>query len=563
MNSSTADHPASVGHLPDHSMPPFLSLDGLQLITPELMLRLEELNGESNAKSVPYRAYTSLRSMALFEEGTALRNLLTIIYWTTALLSLVGNLFAVAVLHFGRRQGRRGENLGDMRIYLFNLGLADIGMALFGLFTFTHFVDNYWALGPWLCCPVAALQTASIFASVYTLTTISLTSFLFTWRPLQATAMTAGVRVRIAVGIWVAGGLLGVYNWHTRQAVPFRLVSEADRAVYYDCRPTPASARPAFLLNFVVTFVVPVTVLLVAYTLVIRYVLVNSTGGGGGGGGGAPAVEGHEVLSARNSRSRRRLLRVLVLLVGLFFLCWMPIQVWFLLSQLQPQWLHQHLVGADSSNGTGTGTGGPSRQTVYNLLTLAFHWLAMANSFLNPFIYYFLNPHFMADLEMARRRLANWWNTQVDFPAEHWQRDRRRRQTLRRSQRMVLPVNGIGPRGLAEAGAGARAEGGGGVVVEEAIELEELQVAAAAGNGEGRNVDLEEWLEANHEARSRNSNENANNGGGTFVLTVDVVEQAEEMGNEPEPEQQQVPVVADTVQPPEVVVIDAPVKETD
>ncbi len=168
----------------------------------------------------------------------------------------------------------------------------------------------------------------------------------------------------------------------------------------------------------------------------------------------------------------------------------------------------------------------------------------------------------MADLEMARRRLANWWNTRVDFPAEHWQRDRRRRQTLRRSQRMVLPVNGIGPRGLAEAGAGARAEGGGGVVVEEAIELEELQVAAAAGNGEGRNVDLEEWLEANHEARSRNSNENANNGGGTFVLTVDVVEQAEEMGNEPEPEQQQVPVVADTVQPPEVVVIDAPVKET-
>lgn len=125
---------------------------------------------------------------------------------------------------------------------------------------------------------------------------------------------------------------------------------------------------------------------------------------------------------------------------------------------------------------------------------------------------------------------------------------------------MVLPVNGIGPRGLAEAGAGARAEGGGGVVVEEAIELEELQVAAAAGNGEGRNVDLEEWLEANHEARSRNSNENANNGGGTFVLTVDVVEQAEEMGNEQE--QQQVPVVADTVQPPEVVVIDAPVKET-
>ncbi|GBP28267.1 Tachykinin-like peptides receptor 86C [Eumeta japonica] len=73
------------------------------------------------------------------------------------------------------------------------------------------------------------------------------------------------------------------------------------------------------------------------------------------------------------SRLSLPVVRMFVLVVVVFGLCWLPYHSYFVLV-----YHHQALASA------------PHAQHVY----LAFYWLAMANSMFNPFIYYWMNHKF-------------------------------------------------------------------------------------------------------------------------------------------------------------------------
>ncbi|KAJ2947512.1 hypothetical protein O0L34_g17302 [Tuta absoluta] len=69
-------------------------------------------------------------------------------------------------------------------------------------------------------------------------------------------------------------------------------------------------------------------------------------------------------------RAKRKVVRMFVLVVMVFALCWLPYHAYFLL-------VYQYQSLASS----------PLSQHVY----LAFYWLAMANSMFNPLIYYWMS----------------------------------------------------------------------------------------------------------------------------------------------------------------------------
>ena len=72
--------------------------------------------------------------------------------------------------------------------------------------------------------------------------------------------------------------------------------------------------------------------------------------------------------------------KMLVAIVVLFGVCWLPLHAFNLLWDLSQQF-------ADFMSS-------PEGQPIANSLYLIFHWLAMANSFVNPFIYIFMLTSF-------------------------------------------------------------------------------------------------------------------------------------------------------------------------
>ncbi|RWS07024.1 neuropeptide FF receptor 1-like protein [Dinothrombium tinctorium] len=98
-----------------------------------------------------------------------IQTFLICLYTITAIVSLCGNVTAIWVLLVGKRSSR------ELRIFLINLSMSDITMALFSIpFTYTDFMLNRWIFPPLFCPFVQFMQLCSVFVSVYTLTVIGI-----------------------------------------------------------------------------------------------------------------------------------------------------------------------------------------------------------------------------------------------------------------------------------------------------------------------------------------------------------------------------------------------------
>jgi hypothetical protein len=74
-----------------------------------------------------------------------------------------------------------------------------------------------------------------------------------------------------------------------------------------------------------------------------------------------------------------QIIKMLVIIVVLFALCWLPLQTFLLLYYFVP--------GFDSYRTD-------EERKVYALSYFACHWLASANSMVNPFVYCFMSDNF-------------------------------------------------------------------------------------------------------------------------------------------------------------------------
>ena len=94
------------------------------------------------------------------------------LYSATAGLSFAANAATVIVLLKGERCAK------DVRKFLINLSIADIGMALFSIpFTYTLYMFGRWIFPPIMCPIVNCVQLTSMIVSVYTLAAIGVDRF--------------------------------------------------------------------------------------------------------------------------------------------------------------------------------------------------------------------------------------------------------------------------------------------------------------------------------------------------------------------------------------------------
>ncbi|NWU08772.1 CCKAR protein, partial [Cephalopterus ornatus] len=332
-----------------------------------------------------------------------------VLYTLIFVLSVGGNTLVVAVLALNRRL-RTVTNC-----FLLSLALSDLLLALCCMpFTLLPGLMGTFVFGDAVCKLVAYLMGVSVAVSTFSLVAIALERYSAICNPLQSRAwQTRSHACRVIAGTWVLAALL---------MLPYAVYSTTHPTALRAPRPPPAQCmhhwpservRQAwYVLLLLVLFFIPGVVMTVAYGLIsrelyrgIRFELhikgeaaaqhgargdtVPSCDEGDGCylqlsrpgaalelralGAGAQQDQARVNSSGAQLAAKRRVIRMLVVIVAMFFLCWLPIFAANTWRAFAPR----------------------AAQRVLSGTPIAFiHLLSYTSACANPLIYCFMNRRF-------------------------------------------------------------------------------------------------------------------------------------------------------------------------
>ena len=217
-----------------------------------------------------------------------------------------------------------------------------------------------------LCRFMVWIDTLAIQASILTLTSISYDRYLKISKPLQyRSRMTTSKSFKIIFIIWLISTASATYSATPDSGSDGILINS------FHCRAdnTPSKIVALGIFRCVILFLL-VTVMLTLYAriFVIAHKRQKMLRNG----------ELGETSSGQNQRSVLRqdlkIVRMLLIVAGVFCLCWLPYSIWYLLLQYCPNFV-------DLNNW--------SLGYRYRMMTFAslVHLLALSNSLCNPIIY--------------------------------------------------------------------------------------------------------------------------------------------------------------------------------
>ncbi|XP_060115391.1 motilin receptor [Heteronotia binoei] len=231
----------------------------------------------------------------------------TVVCLALLVLGVVGNVLTVMVM------GRCRELRNTTSLYLGSLAVSDLLLLLLGLplDLYRLWRSRPWVLGSVMCSVWHWSSEACAYCSVLHLTALTAERYLAICFPLRAKVLVTRRRVKALLVVLWAVALLS--------AAPFLFlvgVRQAGNVSFSrECGPT-AHARQSGLLStmlWITTcyFVLPVLCLYVLYSFIIRELLHSK--------------KAH--LSGASHRSHQQTVRMLVVLVLAFVICWLPFHI--------------------------------------------------------------------------------------------------------------------------------------------------------------------------------------------------------------------------------------------
>ncbi|OCT60698.1 galanin receptor 2a [Xenopus laevis] len=290
--------------------------------------------------------------------------LIPVLYSLIFLVGTVGNSLVLAVLL------RNGKVINTTNLFILNLGVADLCFIIFCVpFQATIYTLDSWVFGPFMCKAVHLFIYLTMYASSFTLTTVSLDRYLAIRYPLRSRELRTPKNALLAITlIWslslvFSGPYLSYYQ-------------EFQLANLTVCHPVwqDSYRRAMDLCTFSFSYVIPVLILSLTYARTIRYLWTS--------------VDPIEDMS---KRAKRRVTRMIIIVAVLFCLCWLPhhlviLCVWFGYF--------------------------PLNNFTYALRILS-HLVSYANSCVNPVVYALVSKHFRKGFRkifrclLLRQRTAN------------------------------------------------------------------------------------------------------------------------------------------------------------
>ncbi|XP_010300784.1 non-selective voltage-gated ion channel VDAC3 isoform X2 [Balearica regulorum gibbericeps] len=283
-------------------------------------------------------------------------------YALIVVVSVVGNVVVMWIILAHKRM-RTVTNY-----FLVNLAFAEASMSAFNtVVNFTYAIHNEWYYGLLYCKFHNFFPIAAVFASIYSMTAIALDRYMAIIHPLQPRLSATATKVVIGV-IWLLAFLLafpqGYYS--VMEELPGRLVC----LVEWPEHSTKAYGKMYHFCMTILIYFLPLLVIGCAYTVVGITLWASEIPGDN-------SDRYHEQVSAK-----RKVVKMMIIVVCTFALCWLPYHIYFTLQYFNPEWYLQKFI-----------------QQVY----LAIMWLAMSSTMYNPIIYCCLNDRFRVGFKHAFR----------------------------------------------------------------------------------------------------------------------------------------------------------------
>ncbi|CAG2170480.1 unnamed protein product, partial [Oppiella nova] len=170
----------------------------------------------------------------------------------------------------------------------------------------------------------------------------------------------------IILMIWLCGSLFALPTLLYSKTLSYRYAKREIRTLCIMIWPDGVAGQSSSdniynILFLLLTYVVPIISMVFTYTLIARVLW------------GHKGIGEFTEFQKESIRSKRKIVRMLMVVVAIFAICWLPYHLYFLYTYKFPEVVHF-----------------PFIQHIY----LGIYWLAMSNSMYNWMIYCWMNKRY-------------------------------------------------------------------------------------------------------------------------------------------------------------------------
>ncbi|CAO1440286.1 unnamed protein product, partial [Diamesa serratosioi] len=306
----------------------------------------------------------------LYDVSTTVLVLLSIFYGSVSILAVLGN----ALLIFIVRTTRLMHTVTGF--FIANLALADVTIGLFAIpFQFQAAVLQRWVLPDFMCPICPFIQIVSVNVSVFTLTAIAIDRYKAVLHPLQLRSTKNYTKISIII-IWGLSILLALpISYGLRVVYVNRIVLSTHNSTKMRTN-IPKAFCQNVNMSYITMLYYRYILVLVQYIIpfcIISYIYFQMALKLWGSKTPGNASDARDVTLLKN---KLKVIKMLVIVVILFGICWLPLQTYNILQATFPQ---------------------INEFKYINIIWFCCDWLAMSNSCYNPFIYGIYNEKFQRE----------------------------------------------------------------------------------------------------------------------------------------------------------------------
>ncbi|XP_005951995.1 C3a anaphylatoxin chemotactic receptor-like [Haplochromis burtoni] len=278
--------------------------------------------------------------------STYIQKAAIIMYCLIFIVGTLGNALVIYVTGFKMKKTVNS-------IWFLNLAIADFLFTAFLIFSVISLSQSHqWPFGQFVCKLNNFVSLVNMFASIFTLTAISLDRCLSIWVVVWAQNKRTVCKARlICVGIWVTAAICST------PYATFRTVLGDNGTYYCGYSMTHEQKWSLHIFRFVMGFVIPFLVIVISYVAI-----------------------GIRAMRMQRTR-RRRSRRIIFSIIFAFFICWLPFHVF-------------NFIELKAVNN-------PDLRNIVRIMGPLTVSLAFLNSCLNPILYVFMCEEFTKKLRQS------------------------------------------------------------------------------------------------------------------------------------------------------------------
>ncbi|XP_054166956.1 RYamide receptor-like [Oppia nitens] len=301
------------------------------------------------------------------QTNTAFEVAMCIFYAIIWLAAIIGNGFIIYIV----LKEKRMQTVTNF--FILNLAVGDLLMAVLCI-PFTFVADlllHYWPFGSFMCVIVGYSQVVSVFISAYTLIAISIDRYRAILHPLRSRITKMNTKLVLII-IWFISLATPLPT-----AILTKLQHLQQNSTHLTCMEDWDDNNKRYYYSMalmLLQYIFPLTVLIYTYMRIAVVVFAKQTPG-----------EAEDQRDQRIRASKRKMIKMMMLCVLSYALCWLPLNTITLIGDQMPDiWTHRYII----------------------LIWICSHWLAMSHSSYNPIIIFTMNAKFRLSLIQlfAKRR---------------------------------------------------------------------------------------------------------------------------------------------------------------